>query len=141
MNVLLTILHEGSEIVTVSLPDTRDPMIGREVSTNEVVLHNRTVSRIHARLLFRQGVVYLSDLRSSSGTFVNDERIRTQTKLAAGDVIAIGDVICRVDFDQGKADEEPMETLRGVRCVNRECLALIPLGSCYCPQCGTEVGV
>ena len=62
--------------------------IGR-ASDNHVVVNDRMVSRRHA-VLRRQGANYvLEDAGSTSGTFVNDQRIQRHV-LGAGDVIRLG---------------------------------------------------
>ena len=64
--------------------------IGRDDSA-EVRMSDAGVSRSHARILTRpDGVIYLVDLDSSNGTFVNGERITGPTFLADGDKIGVG---------------------------------------------------
>jgi two-component system, cell cycle response regulator len=64
--------------------------IGRDDSA-EVRMSDAGVSRSHARILTRpDGIVYLVDLESSNGTFVNSERITGPTFLADGDQIRVG---------------------------------------------------
>jgi len=63
--------------------------IGRDPS-NDVVLASPTVSRFHAQIE-RVGQRYrVTDLRSSNGSFVNDERIEKETWLKPMDTIRIG---------------------------------------------------
>ncbi len=56
----------------------------------ELVLKDSRVSRRHARLHARDGVLVLTDLGSTNGTRVNDHRV-TEVVLGAGDRILIGD--------------------------------------------------
>ncbi|MCW8930399.1 MAG: FHA domain-containing protein [Gammaproteobacteria bacterium] len=58
--------------------------IGRH-SDNDVVINNASVSNHHARLNFEQDY-FLTDLRSSNGTFINGKKI-FHVKLVDGDVI------------------------------------------------------
>jgi ABC-type multidrug transport system ATPase subunit/pSer/pThr/pTyr-binding forkhead associated (FHA) protein len=63
--------------------------IGRDAS-NDVVLNSPTVSRFHAQVE-RVGQRHrLIDLRSTNGTFVNDDRIEGEVWLQPSDVIHIG---------------------------------------------------
>jgi tetratricopeptide (TPR) repeat protein len=62
--------------------------IGRE-SNVDVVLDDPRVSRQHARLSYRESRIWLTDLRSSNGTFVNGEQIQEQA-LQPGDLISFG---------------------------------------------------
>jgi len=62
--------------------------IGRQ-HDNTVVIDNLAVSGYHARIDMAGSAYILTDLQSTNGTFVNDEKIVSQ-KLAHGDNIAIG---------------------------------------------------
>lgn len=61
---------------------------------NDVVLPSDCVSRQHARIERRGEAVYIVDLASTNGTFINEERkpIR-ERRLARGDQLRIGDRI------------------------------------------------
>ena len=52
------------------------------------------ISRMHARLEYRQGAYYLKDLNSRNGTFVNGERLMPQEAriVSHGDRVAFADV-------------------------------------------------
>ena len=56
----------------------------------ELVLRDSRVSRRHARLMGRDGVLVLTDLGSTNGTRVNGHRI-TEVVLGAGDRVQIGE--------------------------------------------------
>lgn len=64
-------------------------MIGRKGSA-EVPLGDATVSWEHARLTIDGIEVYIEDLDSRNGTFVNDRRIRERTRLDDGDYVRLG---------------------------------------------------
>jgi hypothetical protein len=53
------------------------------------------VSGLHCQLSFEHGVVYLTDLGSSNGTFV---RIRGETEVGAGDILLMGQQLFRVSL-------------------------------------------
>jgi pSer/pThr/pTyr-binding forkhead associated (FHA) protein len=63
--------------------------IGRDRSA-ELLLTDPEVSRRHARLEARGGVVYVRDLESSNGTFLNGKRLRGAIETREGDAIDIG---------------------------------------------------
>ncbi len=66
--------------------------IGREVVGDNVIpipSSYKKVSRFHATLYWRDGVVTLQDNESSNGTFVNGRRI-AKTKLNESDVVILG---------------------------------------------------
>lgn len=62
--------------------------IGREDSCS-VVIPDRQVSRFHARLYPEESGIYLEDLASKNGTFLNAVRLEEPTLLQDGDVIQI----------------------------------------------------
>jgi hypothetical protein len=62
----------------------------------ELVLKDTRVSRRHARLHARNGVLVLTDLGSTNGTRVNGHRV-TEMALGAGDKIEIGDTSLMVE--------------------------------------------
>jgi len=74
--------------------------IGRSAG-NTIALADDRVSRQHARLQARGGVLVLVDLDSTNGTRVNGTRI-TEVAVGAGDVVEIGDAqITIVAIDDG----------------------------------------
>lgn len=88
------------EILPLRRPITT---FGREPGAGGVVDH-ASVSRMHARVDAQEGGWLLTDLKSSNGTFVNDERVLC-VPVAAGDRVRFGDVEFvlerRVGFDPG----------------------------------------
>ncbi|MCC6348549.1 MAG: FHA domain-containing protein [Candidatus Eisenbacteria bacterium] len=76
---------------------------GREPGVGGVIDH-ASVSRVHARADAREGGWLLTDLKSSNGTFVNDERVLC-TPVREGDRVRFGDIEYvlerRVGFDPG----------------------------------------
>jgi hypothetical protein len=78
------------------VPVTGKPLrIGRAPEC-ELVLKDSRVSRRHARLQARGGVLVLTDLGSTNGTRVNGHRV-TEVVLGAGDRIQVGDTSIVVD--------------------------------------------
>src|SRR5262245_2220483 len=75
----------------VELPALGELSIGRGDDA-EVVVHDHTVSRCHARLIATRGDVLIADLGSRNGTTVNGVAVDGSRVLASGDEIAIGDV-------------------------------------------------
>ena len=61
---------------------------------NTIRLDDLSVSRRHARIAYRQGSYWLSDLGSMGGTWVNGTRLNAPRRIAAGEVIDIG--LCRL---------------------------------------------
>ena len=69
--------------------------IGR-AADNDLVLDDQRVSRHHARLQGRRGMLVLTDLDSANGSRVNSVAI-TEVALGAGDRIEIGTTILVVE--------------------------------------------
>jgi hypothetical protein len=73
----------------------KELLIGRHHSC-DVVLCDPSVSRRHARLVFRDGSWVLQDLASTNGTAVNGVRVG-RCELRPGDHLALGDEQLKVD--------------------------------------------
>jgi pSer/pThr/pTyr-binding forkhead associated (FHA) protein len=83
---------ENREVIALRRPITT---FGREAGAGGVVEHG-SVSRMHARADVREGGWLLTDLKSSNGTFINDERVLC-APIAAGDRVRFGDVEYRLE--------------------------------------------
>ena len=93
---------KGVEVKHVYLTKDRTTL-GRKTG-NDIVLDTMVVSGSHCAFdLVGVADVYLQDLGSTNGTYVNDHMVRERTKLRDGDVIAIGPY--RIKYLQ--ASEEP----------------------------------
>ena len=82
----LNALTEALGDLTLTVTDSLS--VGRG-SDNDVVLGSKEVSRNHAQLTVLNGQLYVKDLASSNGTFINDERIAANESkhLAASDTL------------------------------------------------------
>ncbi|GAB4479496.1 MAG: hypothetical protein Kow00124_25180 [Anaerolineae bacterium] len=67
--------------------------VGRQ-PTNDIVLSTTSVSRYHARFDVAEGRVFVVDLESVHGTFVNDVQIAPETPMPLndGDAVTMGEV-------------------------------------------------
>ena len=90
--------YQGGEF---PLPEEGEIVVGRS-SELEMVLVEDMVSRRHAKISVEGGDIFLEDLGSTNGSFVNGEKI-TRTKLAEGDRILIGTSIIKVVASDGSA--------------------------------------
>jgi hypothetical protein len=70
-------------------------LIGRHHDC-DLVLDDPTVSRRHARLLFRDGKWIIHDLHSTNGTLLNDSPLG-RSELRAGDYLTLGEQVLKVD--------------------------------------------
>jgi pSer/pThr/pTyr-binding forkhead associated (FHA) protein len=79
------------------------PCVVGRASDVEVPLADGEVSRRHAKFDAEGGVVYLSDLRSSNGTFLNGERVTESIEVRPGDILDVGSTRMTIlDRDQWK---------------------------------------
>jgi hypothetical protein len=66
--------------------------IGRKTNANDVIISDPTVGREHILIREQNGHFTLYDRGSSSGTYVNEQRVRGSMLLESGDEIMLGDV-------------------------------------------------
>lgn len=103
----LIITVEGVEIKHVNLTQDRTTL-GRKAD-NDIVLDNLVVSSRHC-VFELKGLadVFLEDLHSTNGTFVNNKRVTQRQRLHDGEVIAIGNF--RIQYLQASAQSGFHET-------------------------------
>lgn len=66
-------------------------ILGKDPSISDVIFHDLSVSRKHAKLIVSdQEELSLEDLESRNGTFVNGEKISEPKELSSQDLIALG---------------------------------------------------
>ncbi len=91
---------EDDEGKSVVVPLVRDEItIGRQEG-NTIRLTERNISRRHARLVRRGGVLFIEDLGSYTGVQVNGARIGEPRILTDGDAILIGDYKMTVNAER-----------------------------------------
>jgi len=86
-------------------------LVGRE-PTCDVRFDDMRVSRNHAALQRRGNAVYVADLGSSGGTFVNGTATTSSRQLHAGDVLTFASVIVRLESEDSVTDETSMMPAR-----------------------------
>ena len=95
------IVVEGATEAEISL---KLPTIVGRSGQAPLKVRTSVVSREHCRLFEKNGSLFVEDLHSSNGTFVNEEKITTATEIATGDFLKVGpvtlEVFCEVDDRQ-----------------------------------------
>jgi len=94
-------------------PISREPLfIGRQNPENsqDIKLHDKSISKQHVRIEVIDGSIYIVDLKSTNGTYVNDTLI-TKQKLKIGDRIFIGQTELEVVVDTGEIQEVSDDTV------------------------------
>lgn len=85
-NEAILVFDDGTRF---ALPES-GATIGRRADCG-LVLTDPETSRRHANVFYREGSLYVADLDSMNGTFVNGVRLAAEQVLADGDVIQLGD--------------------------------------------------
>lgn len=81
--------------------------VGRD-EDNDISFSDTMVSRRHARFEQREGSLYVVDLASTNGTYVNDVRIQGEKILRDGDVLSMGgaSLVCHETRLEGESQDE-----------------------------------
>ena len=72
-------------------------LVGRDAAC-DIAFDDPAISRRNSRVFLAGGVVYLEDLGSQNGTFLNGARLEMASILRSGDEIALGDTAFRLKF-------------------------------------------
>ena len=100
-----SLFSKASWLEKSSFPITGKLIIGRDASC-DIALPLEHLSRQHCAIEIRSGLLYVSDLDSSNGTFLNGERIK-ESPVKAGDKIKL-DVIT---FEVRGPTHDPHKTI------------------------------
>ncbi|ENX10394.1 MULTISPECIES: FHA domain-containing protein [Acinetobacter] len=73
----------------------RDMLVGRHQDA-DILLQSADISRRHAALLLKDQQLWVQDLNSSNGTFINDARIEQETELHDGDILQFASFVFSV---------------------------------------------
>jgi pSer/pThr/pTyr-binding forkhead associated (FHA) protein len=87
---VLRALANGEEYVLQG-----EMLVGREVEC-AITLNSGHISRYHAKINVSPNGVYIEDLHSTNGTFVNGQKIKGRIRLAVGDEVAFDDITFRL---------------------------------------------
>ncbi|MBK9746881.1 MAG: FHA domain-containing protein [Chloroflexi bacterium] len=92
--------------------------IGRS-NTSTIPIDDETLSRYHVNITLKNSVVYIADMESENGTFIDGSRLEsnTATELSGGEEIMIGDlrmIFATLDDSPTRPIEVPEETTQRV---------------------------
>lgn len=69
--------------------------IGRK-DDNHIIINDPFISSNHATVYIKDGKLFIKDLNSTNGTFINGNKINDVEELFDGDIVEIGRVIFKV---------------------------------------------
>jgi len=99
---------------------------------NDLVIDKRGVAKRHTELFERRGQVFVRDLGTGSGTWVNRERVREYGPLTELDEVIVGDVhitLHRVSADAPRSIRQPVQTTSNHEPISRNMLGSVNDGS------------
>ncbi len=76
------------------MPGNAPLYIGKRAGDADIILHSPAVSRIHARVMCREGMYFVKDMNSRNGTFCNGRKLHPQEEreITEGDQITFADI-------------------------------------------------
>lgn len=126
-------------------------LIGRDSSSVQLALPDSKVSRIHARLLCKDGAVLLENISTTNKTAVNGRLVERSISINSGDQAVMGS--CHLYFEvethttqetgpellpRGGAEIGTGSTEQPMFCSS--CGGKISDGAIFCPWCGKPAG-
>jgi hypothetical protein len=75
----------------------REITFGRAAGCTVSVPDDSYMSQVHARIFMREGDVFVEDLDSTNGTFVNGDRVNGEQQLLRGDRLQVGHTVLEAD--------------------------------------------
>jgi pSer/pThr/pTyr-binding forkhead associated (FHA) protein len=108
--------YQGGEFPVVA---EKQIVVGRS-SELDMVLVEDMVSRKHAKIAMQSDQIWIEDLGSTNGTFVNGEKIK-RARLKEGDRVLIGTSILKLIASEGHTDNSndarvQLENVAAARC-------------------------
>ena len=81
----------------VKVMDFTDKITVGRRSGNDIMISDSAVSGKHCELSYEDGAVYITDLESTNGTYVNDEPV-VRTEIKSGDTLILGKFKYRINI-------------------------------------------
>lgn len=90
--------RNGDHVLTIATAST----ICGSSPAAQIVVDDRSVSRIHAELELLADGLWVRDLASTNGTFIDWVRVE-RARIPDGAIVRLGSVECRVSYHEGRA--------------------------------------
>jgi uncharacterized RDD family membrane protein YckC/pSer/pThr/pTyr-binding forkhead associated (FHA) protein len=110
--------------------------IGRAPSS-DILLEDRRVSSNHAQIELFEGKLFLKDLNSRNGTYVNGRRIHDTVEVKSDDIIQI--VTYKFNIKIPELKEKSSGTILDLSRPCPKCGERISRGYQFCPYCGASL--
>ena len=91
------VLVEPAAEAGATFPVDGEVTLGRGGGCTVPLAFDTFVSQVHARAFDRDGALWVEDLGSRNGTFVNDQPVHEPTYVAKGARIRVGETVLEVD--------------------------------------------
>ena len=96
-------------------PVLRDGLtLGRDPECS-VVLDDGNVSRFHARLVFHNAAIWVQDVGSRNGVFLNEKRVVRHKQFSPGDELVIGEHVFALELELPEAEPSLTGSIPAVR--------------------------
>ena len=102
MPAVLVPVNQGKSIVL----DKPIVLVGRHPDCDAVILNSRKISRKHCAVALVNNRFVVRDLGSMNGVWVNGVRVETQSSVAFGDELMIGDVAFVLEADKKTSERK-----------------------------------
>lgn len=102
---VLAVIDGPSPKIKYDLGKKKVMRIGKKTD-NDIVINDKTVSRVHMEIEATSDSYLLRDLNSTNGTFINDMRVK-EAFLSPGDVISFGNTKLEYQAFNEKVQMEP----------------------------------
>jgi hypothetical protein len=91
------VLVEPTAEAGAAFPIEGEATLGRGGGCTVPLAFDTFVSQVHARAFDRDGTLWIEDLGSRNGTFVNGEPVHEPTRVAKGARVQVGETVLEVD--------------------------------------------
>ena len=101
----LRVFSDQEEIRLVSLGEV-PLVVGRDPGTAQIVVSAAVISKVHCSLVIRESKIWVRDLDSTNGTFIEGVQVLEETEVLPGQVVSLGRRgTVRILVEQGPAPQ------------------------------------
>lgn len=98
-DLILEDMMNPARVFQIPINEGRAIIIGRNQESCDICIdYERSISGRHCRISVKNDKFYITDLQSSNGTFLNDNRVITDSELIAGNILRLGALQFRVSI-------------------------------------------